>query len=178
MGKNNFEYIKAFFKKWEGGWSVDPDDNGNKNNGCTMSGITLTTFKKYYGKEKTCDDLKKLTDAQWSNIFRKGYYDKCKCDSINNPAIALLVCQCAWGSGPQTAIKKIQNCLGCKADGIIGPITLQKINHPNSQYVFQRLWEMRYVWLCNIASVGNNKKFLKGWLRRLSDIKYIPTPTE
>jgi len=172
MPKSNYKKIKAFFKRWEGGWANDPDDKG----GCTMSGITIATFKKYFGKDKTCDDLKKLTEDQWDEIFRKGYYDKCKCDKIDNPSIALLVCQIAWGSGPQTAVKKIQSCIGCKSiDGIIGPETLGKLNGPNPQYIFQRLWQMRYVWLCNIASVGNNRKFLKGWLNRLNSIKYEPT---
>lgn len=169
MGKSNFNYIKKFFKKWEGGFANDKDDSG----GCTMSGITIGTYRKYYGKDKTCEDLKKLSEDEWDNIFRKGYYDKCKCDKIDNPSVALLVCQCAWGSGPTTAIRKIQSCLGAKVDGIIGPETLGKLNNPNSKYIFQRLWQMRYVWLCNIATVGNNKKFLTGWLRRLSDIKYV-----
>lgn len=171
MGKTNLKYIKDFFKRWEGGWANDPDDKG----GCTMSGITIATYRKYFGKEKTCEDLKQLTDTEWTKIFKEGYYNKMKAEQIDNPSIALLCTQMCWGSGPITAIKKIQNCLGCKADGIVGPITLGKLNGPNPQYIFKRLWQMRYVWLCNIATQGNNKKFLAGWLRRLNDIKYEPT---
>lgn len=166
------KYITAFFKKWEGGFSNDKDDAGNYGNGCTMMGVTLTTFRKYYGKDKTCADLKKITDEQWFEIFKKGYYDKAKCGQINNDSIALLVCDMCWGSGPVTAIKKIQACLGCMVDGKVGPQTLGALNGDSPLVIFKRLWNMRYVWLNNIAKVGNNKKFLRGWLNRLNDIRY------
>ena len=162
------KYITAFFKKWEGGYVNDKDDAG----GCTMMGVTIATFRKYYGKDKTCADLKKITDEQWFEIFKKGYYDKAKCSQIDNDSISLLVCDMCWGSGPVTAIKKIQACLGCTVDGKVGPQTLGALNGPNQLVIFKRLWNMRYVWLNNIAKVGNNKKWLRGWLNRLGDIKY------
>lgn len=169
MGSDNFEYVKAFIRKWEGKSFVnDPDDKG----GATKWGVTLKTFQKAFGKNKTAEDLKNITEEQWDTVCRKYYYDKMHADEIENKSIALLCVQMCWGSGTQTAIKKIQNCLGCKADGVVGPITLGKLNAINSADTFRKLWSMRYVWLCNIASVGNNKKFLRGWLNRLNDIKY------
>lgn len=164
------EKIKKFFFKWEGGYSNHPLDTG----GCTMRGITLATYRRYYGKNKTCQDLKKITDEEWMHIFKKGYYDKAKCDKINNDSIALLVCDMCWGSGPVTTIKKIQYELGCKVDGIIGRETLAALNDNDSE-VFNRLWKMRYEWFHKIvANRPSNKVFLKGWLNRLNDIKFQP----
>lgn len=157
-----------FIKKWEGGYANDPDDKG----GCTMMGVTIATYKKYFGKSKTCEDLKKITDDEWLEIFKKGYWTPWKADEIKNQSIAQLCVDMGWGSGTKTAIKKVQACLGCKADGIVGPITLAALNAAPSVGIFRKLWVMRYNWLQQIAKVGNNKKFLRGWINRLNDIKY------
>lgn len=53
--------------KWEGGWGNDPDDAG----GCTMSGVTIGTYRSVYGASKTCEDLKRLTYSQWVGIFHR-----------------------------------------------------------------------------------------------------------
>lgn len=164
------EYKKMipWLKKWEGGYANDPDDTG----GCTMKGITIGTYRKWFGLDKTCEDLKKITDAEWEHIFKRGYWDKMCADYIENQSIAELCVQMCWGSGPVTAVKRIQKTLGCKQDGIVGPVTLSKLNSPDRHKTFDRLWIMRYNWLGEIAKNGNNMKFLKGWLRRLNSIKF------
>lgn len=164
----NAELMVPFIKKWEGGWANDPDDAG----GCTMAGITIGTYRKYYGSNKTCDDLRFITPKEWLHIFKKGYWDKMKADQIENQSIAQLCVDMCWGSGPITSIKKIQSTLGLKADGIVGPKTLAALNG-DPEKVFYTLWNMRKAWLEKIALKGNNKKFLRGWLNRLNDIKFV-----
>lgn len=160
--------LVPLIKKWEGGYSNHKDDKG----GCTMMGITIAVYRKYYGLRKTCEDLKKITPTEWTHILKTGYWDKMKADQIENQSIANLCVQMCWGSGPITAIKKIQACLGLKADGIVGPKTLGALNAPDRATTFQKLWNMRKVWLTNISTIGNNKVFLKGWLNRLNDYKF------
>lgn len=164
----NVELMVPFIRKWEGGWVDDPDDAG----GCTMVGITIATYQKYYGKDKTCDDLRFITQEEWLHIFKTGYWDKMKADQIENQSIAQLCVDMAWNSGLYWAIRKMQNAIGVKDDGIIGPKTLAALNAKPHKEVFDKIWNMRYEWLCNIAKKGNNKKFLKGWLNRLNDIKF------
>lgn len=166
----DYKKMIPWIKKWEGGWSDDPDDNG----GATMQGVTLATFRRYYGEDKTKQDLRNITEEQWAHIFKTGYWDKMKADYIENQSIAELCVQMAWGSGPVTAAKKIQMKLGVAADGIIGPVTLAKINAKPQRDVFVKLWEMRRFWLIDIGKRGNNSKFVKGWLRRLDDLKWRP----
>lgn len=48
--------IKKFILSWEGGFANDPDDLG----GATNSGVTLSTYRMYYGQDKTVEDLKKM----------------------------------------------------------------------------------------------------------------------
>lgn len=156
-----------FVCKWEGGYVNDRDDHG----GCTMMGVTIKVYKKYFGADKTCEDLMRITEDEWLTIFKKGYWDRCKADKIENQSIAQLVVDMAWGSGPVTAIKKVQRALNLKDDGVVGPITLKALNG-EKKAVFEHLWNMRKRWLENIAQRGNNKKFLRGWLNRLNDIRY------
>lgn len=160
----DYSQVKAHIKKYEGGWANSAADKG----GCTMSGITIGTFKTYYGKDKTCADLKKLTEQQWDYIFQTGWWKPLKLADVKNTSIAILIADMAFMSGTGAAIKKIQGCLGTTADGIIGPKTLALINANDSKEVFFKLWGMRYEWLCRIAYGG----YLNGWLNRLRATKY------
>ena len=152
--------------RWEGGYSSHPADTDG---GCTMKGITLITFRRYYGKGKTCEDLRKITDDQWYHIFRAGYWDRLNGDRIENQSIADLCVDMCWGSGTVTAIKKIQRALGTTPDGIVGPKTLALLNGPDRSAIHAKLKEMRRLWFMNIVQNNPKKKvFLKGWLNRLA----------
>lgn len=152
--------------RWEGGYSSHPADTDG---GCTMKGITLYTFRQFYGHAKTCDDLKRITDDQWYHIFRAGYWDRLNGDKIENQSIADLCVDMAWGSGTVTAIKKIQRELGTTPDGVVGQKTLALLNGPDRAGIHAKLKEMRRIWFLNIVQANPRKKvFLKGWLNRLA----------
>lgn len=159
-----------FIRKWEGGYSNHPNDSG----GCTMMGITIGTYRKYYGKDKTCDDLRGITDDEWLHIFKVGYWDKLKADKIENQSLAQLCVDIAWGSGPVTAIKRIQKRIGADVDGVVGPQTLGILNSDPRKW-FNVIWGDRYVWFNQIVAANpKNKVFLRGWLNRLNDIRFNP----
>ena len=162
------EKMIPFIRRWEGGYVNDKDDAG----GCTYAGVTIAVYRKYYGEDKTCDDLKFITSEEWLHIFKAGYWNPMKADLIENQSIAELCVDMCWGSGTKTAIKKIQAALGLDADGVVGKKTLAALNAPDRAKTFAILWNMRKSWLERISLKGNNRKFLKGWLRRLSDITY------
>lgn len=155
--------------KWEGGYAGNIDGMV-----CTMKGVTLATYKQYYGKLKTCKDLKNISDEEWETIFKCGFWDKWKADQIKNQSIANLLVDWCWGSGVW-GIKYPQAVLGVKVDGKVGPKTLAAINnHPNPKKLFEDLWERRKKHFEDIARRDKSKaKFLVGWLNRLADFKYI-----
>ena len=62
------ELLMPFILRWEGGFSDHPADRG----GATNRGVTLATFRHFYGADRTADDLRGLTDAQWLRILRDG----------------------------------------------------------------------------------------------------------
>ena len=165
---NREQYIVDFILKFEGGYAGNIDGQI-----CTMKGVTLNTYKAFYGKNKDCSDLKKITDEEWLYIFKKGFYDRIKGDEIKNDSICLLVVDFAYNSGVRTAIKNVQKALGCVADGIIGKKTLAALNAENAEDVFQTIWTQRYWYYWTIAHNNpKNQKFLMGWLRRLNSIDF------
>lgn len=163
----NAELYIPKLKQREGGWANNPNDKGK----CTMSGVTIGTFQSYYGTDKTCSDLKKITNEQWRNIFFKGYWNPCRADQIKSQSIAELVVDMAFMSGVKTTIKKIQTLFGLKADGIIGPITLNALNSGDLEKNFLKIKIMRAEWFLSISG-GSNSGFYKPWMRRLLECKY------
>lgn len=156
--------------KFEGGFANHPSDPG----GATNSGVTLSTFRSVYGKDKTVQDLKNMTMEQWEYIFKKKFWDRWKADDIDSQAIANLLVDWTWASGIY-GIKYPQEVLGVKTDGIVGLKTLAAINYyPNKKELFEKLWNRRKKHFEDIVrNRPKSKVFLKGWLRRLSDFKWF-----
>lgn len=156
-------------KKYEGGYVNHPNDKG----GCTNSGVTIATYQYYFGKNKTCEDLKKITENEWLTIFRFGYWNRFKADRINNQSIANLLVDWVYMSGVN-AIKKAQAQLGVKTDGVVGEVTLKAINnYPNQQELFNKLWTRRKKFFDDIVRRNPSQQvFYKGWMNRLKNYRF------
>lgn len=158
--------------KEEGGFSNNPADPG----GATNHGVTLNTYTIYCakkGKEKpTVQDLKNLTEPIWLDIVKSMYWDMWQADKINNQSIAEILVDWYYNSG-SWGIRIPQRLLGLKEDGIVGNITLSKINTYNQLDLFNMIYDARKIFYINI--VKNNPResiFLKGWMNRLSNFKF------
>ena len=155
---------------WEGGFANDPDDNG----GPTMKGVTIGTYKEYCRRKgrpvPTVEDLKRITNAEILDLANTLYWSKIQGDKINNQSIANLCFDCVWGSGTGY-IKKIQQVLGVKADGIFGPISLNALNNyvPQKE-IFTKLWNRRKQFLEGCSDAW---KYLRGWMRRLNSFTFV-----
>lgn len=164
------ELLMPFIQKWEGGYANNPNDKG----GCTMKGITIKTYRKYFGEYKTCSDLKNITKEQWLHIFENGYWNPCKGDDIIDQSIANIIVDWAWMSGVKTAIKKIQKIIGVEDDGIVGKQTLNAINSFPPDILFEIIYNERKKYYYNICENNPSQEvFLKGWMNRLNDMEYI-----
>lgn len=165
----DYKKLIPIIKRWEGGYVNHPLDKG----GCTNSGVTIATFRSYYGKNQTCENLKKMTDAQWEVIFKNSFWNRWQADKINNQAIANLVVDWLWGSGVW-GIKYPQRVLGVVDDGIVGKKTLAAINdYPNQKELFEKLWNRRKKHFEDIVRRNPSQKvFLRGWMNRLNSFKW------
>lgn len=161
------EVLKPFILSFEGGYVNDPDDRG----GATNRGVTLATYRSVFGKDKTAADLKGITDGEWDTVFRSLYWDKCMGDGIADQSVANLLVDFAWHSGVAKAVRAVQSVVGAKQDGIMGSKTLHAVNASDAKALFSGLHRKRVAFLTSLAK-GTQRKYLKGWLRRVNAIEY------
>lgn len=165
--------IAPFILKWEGGFVNDPDDLG----GATNKGVTIGTYEAYCQKKgypkPTIERLKNISDEQWKDILKTLYWDKWQADNINNQSIANMLVDWIWASGAY-GIKIPQKILGVAIDGIVGPKTIAAINsYPDQKELFDKIKQERIYFIERIVTNRpTNKKFKRGWLNRLNDIKF------
>lgn len=166
------EQIMPFVLKWEGGYVHNRRDKG----GATNKGVTYKTWEAYCkkkGKEASLTSLRHMTNAEWAEIFKTGYWDAWKADSIMSQRVANICVDWSWMSGVKV-IKKVQKMLGLTADGIVGPKTLASINGHSEDALFGQIKEQRKKYYESIVKQDPTQQiFLKGWLRRLEDLSRL-----
>lgn len=165
----------ADFKKYvpillrlEGGYVNHPDDKG----GSTNRGVTLRTYQDHFGQHKTVVDLKNLSHEEWEHIMKTGYWDKCRADDIENQSVAEILVDWCVNSG-MVGLRRVQELVGAKPDGIAGPITLSLINSSDPKMLFDRIMAARRQYYINIVKKDPAKKvFMNGWNNRLGHFEY------
>lgn len=167
------EILAPYIKKWEGGFANDPADRG----GATNKGVTIATFEAYCKAKSlprpSVERLKRMTDAEWIDILKTMFWDRWQADKIKSQKLANILVDWVWGSGVY-GIKIPQRILGVKQDGIVGDETLKALNAQEPDKLFQVIYEARKKYLNDITiSRPANKRFLKGWLNRLDDIRRL-----
>jgi lysozyme family protein len=162
--KENFGACLAKVLVHEGGWSDHPADPG----GATMKGITLATFRSFYRNNRLGkDDLRKITDAQIAEIYRKRYWDAVNGDEL--PAgVDYAVFDFGVNSGPARSAKFLQRVVGVAQDGAIGPQTLAAINRTGAPETIRLLCDARLAWLKTLTTFAT---FGRGWTTRVNAVK-------
>jgi len=177
--RGNFHACLRATLKWEGGWSNHPDDNG----GMTMRGITIRTLSDYLGRPAHPDELKALTPAVAEDIYRRLYWDAVKGDEL--PAgVDLAVFDAAVNSGPSRATRWLQELVGAKQDGIVGPVTLAAVGKRSARDLIEQYSDRRMAF---VRGLSDWRVFGRGWTNRINDIEDkalamvaaapVPTPT-
>ena len=157
--------------KWEGGFVNDPLDQG----GATNMGVTISTWRQVgYDKDGDgdidVDDIKLLTRADATVVLKKFYWDRWQGNKINNQALADILVDWLWCSG-KWGITIPQRLLEVPYDGIVGPVTISKVNSANPWQLKIRIYIARVAFIRSIISRDpSQKRFENGWLRRLNDV--------
>lgn len=148
--KTNFNDCLNRLLKDEGGYSNDPSDSG----GATNFGITIIDYKKYIKADGTPDDVRHMTVAQASVIYKTKYWDALSCDKL-----ASGVDYTCFDYGVHSGLARPRKALQ----------TFKSLTGTN---LSDAICDERTAFLTNLAnSRPKDQKFLKGWLARVARVK-------
>ncbi|MCM1440586.1 MAG: hypothetical protein NC110_00335 [Ruminococcus sp.] len=190
----NVDVLLPFILKFEGGFVNDPADSG----GATNKGVTIATWRQCgYDKDGDGDidvqDLKLITNKDVRDrVLKPHYWDRWKADQIQSQRVANILVDWVWGSGKHGIVIP-QRLLGVKDDGIVGAKTLAAVNAADPDRLFEAIYNAREKFLHDITNQSvakyekkikrkateaellkhTNKRFIKGWLRRLAAIRNL-----
>jgi lysozyme family protein len=134
--KETFDKAINFVLKHEGNYINNSKDPGGE----TKYGIS----KRSYPNE----DIKNLTVDRAKEIYRRDYWDTCKCDDLPDP-LDLIVFDTAINMGPGTAL-----------------VFLDKSKQDWRTYLFLRMIRYRELARSNLKL----KVFFGGWIIRVLDL--------
>lgn len=164
----DFDKFAPLLRRLEAGFSDHPDDKG----GATMDGVTLRVFREHYGQSRTADDLKAITPEQWRHIMKTGYWDRCSADRISSQSVAEITADWCVNSGP-VAIRKVQELVDVRPDGIAGAQTIAGINARNPRELFDRIKSARRQFYTAIVRRNPRQRvFMPGWMNRLEQFSF------
>lgn len=159
-----------------GGFSVDPNDSG----GATKWGVTARALEEYRGAEVTEEDVRDLTLEEAREVYLDLFWNHLSLSLVNRPAISTAVFDAAVLFGVYLVVlfcqksSKSSGFADLVSDGIIGPRTLEALNHVRISrwnIEFRCLLQERISFL--IMKYPKNLKYENGWRARVERLKSL-----
>ena len=144
----------------EGGYVNDPRDPGGE----TKYGIS----KRAYPKE----NIKELTIDRAKEIYKRDYWDACKCSAFDAP-VAICLFDAAVNHGVKQASKFLQRVANVKDDGIIGPQTIKAVKAIKPHKVVTEFQKTRVRFYRQVKNAQGGPAWLdfgEGWAVRALDV--------
>ena len=164
--ERNFPEALAHTLRFEGGWANHPSDPG----GATMKDVTHRTYADYLGRTVTHDELRGIPDAHLADIYRKRYWNACRCDELPD-GLDLAVFDTAVNTGPAQAARLLQRIVGVPADGGIGPKTIAAVNDYVAAHGLHQLIEAYTEARQNFyRMLPTYVHFGEGWRKRANEV--------
>jgi len=161
--KQNFQPALTALLKHEGGFVNHPRDPG----GITNLGVTKRVWEAFVGHEVDEQTMRSLTPEMVAPLYKQRYWNAVKADDL--PAgVDLCVFDCAVNSGAGRAIRFLQQAVGVKDDGLLGPATLAAVKSKSTQQTIEKFTDIRQKFLESLFTFGD---FGKGWTRRVAEVE-------
>ena len=138
----------------EGGYVWHEEDPGGETN----LGVTKKVYQDWGGTKDMID----LTVEDVAPIYKKNYWDRCKCDELSS-GLDWAVFDWAVNSGTRRVSKALQQACGAERDGVIGNKTLSLANGQDPKYMIEEISVIRQSFY---ESLRTFKTFGRGWTRR------------
>lgn len=158
----------------EGGYVNDPDDPGGE----TYKGIARNMHSKWNGwiridmhKNQSSFPANLEKDSELENeialFYQVNFWDKISGDNIQNQLVANSVFDFAVNAGVKTSASLAQMVVEAKADGVIGSLSLEKINAFNPDHFLAAFTVAKIArYIAIIRKRPTSKKYLYGWINR------------
>lgn len=168
--EQDFKNALAVVLRWEGSdFTNDPDDFG----GATRYGVIQIRYNEYRDSKKLArKSVELISMAEVEDIYRSMYWQPAGCPSMpSKVAMAVFNFQVNSGRG----VLVLQQVLGCKSqDGIWGAKTANDLKYYLTKHseteLIKAYFSTTEAMYRAFATVGNQGKFLQGWLNRNNDI--------
>lgn len=161
--KSNFDQCFTLLLKSEGGYVNDPKDPG----GMTNLGVTKRAWEAFVGHEVDEATMRGLTPEIVKPFYKAQYWDKTKCDDLPD-GVDYAVFDLCVNSGSGKAAKVLQECVGAKPDGAIGPATLAAVQAINPIDLSSQICDNRLAFLQSLPGWAN---YGRGWGSRVAFVK-------
>lgn len=164
-----FDTALGIILKEEGGYADRKADRG----GPTNFGITQTTYDAWRLKNGMPDrDVKDIRDDEVRLIYLM-FWNSANCPVMPWP-LCLVHFDARVNHRPRSADLILQETLGVKCDGIIGPATLAAAAGCEATVTAMKHCDVREKFYYRIVELNRTQEiFLKGWLKRLDGLREI-----
>ena len=152
--KENFDKCLEMLLHHEGGYVWHEEDPGGETN----LGVTKKVYQDWGGTKDMID----LTVEDVAPIYKKNYWDRCKCDELSS-GLDWAVFDWAVNSGTRRVSKALQKACGAERDGVIGNKTLSLANGQDVKYMIEEIGVIRQSFY---ESLRTFQTFGRGWTRR------------
>jgi lysozyme family protein len=149
----------------EGGYQANPEDRGNWTGGEVGKGKLVGTKFGLSAMTYPSLDIKNLTLSQAKEIYYKDWWVKLNLDKAPQ-AMAYQMFDAAFNHGTGRANQFLQQAVGVKADGIIGPLTIAAAGKIDPLKLVLLFIANRQEYFTNVKTWAS---FSKGWMRRMAE---------
>ena len=136
----------------EGGYVYDKNDPGGE----TRWGISKRSYPYI--------DIRNLKVDEAAEIYKRDFLKPLKADQYSDGVVYQMF-DFAVNSGPDRAVKELQKVLGIEDDGVIGPITIGRINALSESDLIMLIVAARLEFMTGLRNWANHGR---GWARRIA----------
>lgn len=156
--------------EFEGGFADHKNDKGGR----TMCGVTQKSYTAWRNKMGLSPkDVALIESDEVNDIYFSEYWHAGNCDALPWP-LSLVHFDACVNHGLNRAALLLQDSLGVKVDGIIGPKTLSAAIACQPMTTAYKHCDVREKFYHRIVEKDRTQEtFLRGWLRRLDKLRGI-----
>ncbi len=158
-----FEKSIEYILEIEKGFVNDPDDHGH----ATNFGITQDTLARWRKRPVSIEDVRTMDVTEAKEIYKAWWWNALDLDKISDQRVATALLDVGVNFGIVRSSKLVQQSVGAKIDGQLGPITQASINCLSRTIFLAKFIDVVQDFYVNIVIQDQTQlKFLRGWINR------------